>query len=125
MTEEDNDYKKELEKRQLYNYSAYDKAILTLSSASFAFSLLIVKDFGSQYLYIVFISWICFVVAIIGSLFSFYIANKAIEFELEYLGENEVNKWTKPSKQINNALGIIFSIGIIFILIFSYLTLTE
>lgn len=115
-------YQQDLDRRELYNYSAYDKAILTLSSALFAFSLTIVKDFSSQYPYGILIIWISFALAIIGSLVSFYVANKAIDY-CRKIDRTKSEQWRKYAKQTNIVTGILFIIGIIAITVLAIFNL--
>ncbi len=113
-------YQKHLQKTKLYNYSAHDKVIFILSTFYLAFSLTVVKDFGSQYFGVIVFAWAFFAMAIIGLIFSFYVANYAIHYCRDSNFE-KCNQWINYNDWLNVALGIFCSLGIILVVIFSYL----
>lgn len=80
------DLRDDLFRRQLSNSRFLDKAILTLSGAGLGFSLVVVNDLvplkAAQHLYLLTISWIGFAVAILITLVSFLIGQKAISKQL-------------------------------------------
>ncbi|MCH9691143.1 MAG: hypothetical protein K0U59_03625 [Gammaproteobacteria bacterium] len=80
-------YKGELYKRELSNSEAYDKAILSLSSAGLAISLTFIKFIVplDKAVHLVFLksSWILFLLSVTFVICSFLVGNKAIQFHLE------------------------------------------
>ncbi len=113
-------YQKDLDIREAHNHLARDRAVLTLSSAFFAFSLIIARDFGSQCIVIIKTSWVLFVVVIIVTLLSFFAANKAIS----YCRKNDTKKctrWRKCTNLLNIVSCTLFCIGIISVIIFAFL----
>jgi uncharacterized membrane protein len=81
------DLKAELFKRQHSNSDNFDKAILTYSSAGLALSLGFLKDFIPITLasasWLLFSSWILFIVAVVVTLFSFIASQQGIKRQLE------------------------------------------
>ncbi|MDI9332231.1 MAG: DUF4236 domain-containing protein [Alphaproteobacteria bacterium] len=81
------DLKAELFKRQLSNSDNFDKAILTYSSAGLALSLGFLKDFipitRADASWLLFLSWVLFVVAVVVTLASFISSQRGITRQLE------------------------------------------
>ncbi len=117
-------YVEEISKRQLSNNEAFDKAILSLSSAGLALSLtffnFIVPVEKAVAIHIVEIAWVLFLAAIISTLFSFITSQRALKIELDYAEkyyledrddyENKNNPASKLT-EILNMLGALFFIG--------------
>jgi hypothetical protein len=128
-------YLKESNERIRSNSQNYDKAIFTLSSSSLIVSLTLINKltiFPSQRFTLVFLgfSWVLFCLAIICTLVSFLLGNKAINESIKnaedyYIREKEnaLNKKSKFSKYVCTCnwgafytyiLAIIFSIIFVF-----------
>ena len=77
----------DLLKRQLSNGENADRAILTVSAAALGFSLAFIKDIvpltEAECLFFLYSSWVCFVLATICTLVSFFTSQHAIEVQLE------------------------------------------
>jgi hypothetical protein len=70
--------KAELTSQQLANSTTYDTSILTLSSAFLGLSIAFIKDViapisNATWLPLLYLSWICFCLAIVSAIFSFMI----------------------------------------------------
>ena len=125
----------ELLKRQLSNSQLFDKAILTLSSAGLGFSLAFIRkgvslDKATQ-VYLLYVSWGLFVLAIASTLISFFTSQRAINKQLKlnesyYLGnegkpsnsenkpDNSKNRWNQITKALS-CVSLIFYILAIFL----------
>lgn len=127
-----NSYREDLLKRNLSNTENYDKAILTLSSASLGLSLalvkLIVPTEEADFFWMLYSNWALLVLSIFSSLSAYLISNKALEKELSkarsyYIDNDESafyieNKYTNFNKNLNYFTGIAFSLSIILIVLF-------
>lgn len=132
-------YRDELLKRQLSNSEAYDKALLSLSSAGLALSLTVVQQLTPAPLQcstgFIIASWIFFSVTILGVIASFLISNKAIAEQLKiaedyYLNQNESarlreNCWAKINRGINIATGITFMLATLNVVIYAIINLAK
>lgn len=80
-------YREDLLARELSNSQAYDKAILTLSSAGFAISVtaieLVTTLKNSDHAYLIVISWWLFFATILISISTFLIGNAAINKQIK------------------------------------------
>lgn len=124
-------FRDELNKRQLSNTENYDKAILTLSSAGLAISLSFIKNIvpldKAEYLYLLKISWGAFLISIVLSLIAYLISNAAMKRQLLIAEDYYVNKrksaLTEKNKlsTYNDRLNLIM--GLFFILAISILVL--
>lgn len=122
----------DLLKRDLSNTEGYDKAILTLSSASLGFSLSIGKFIvpleSAEYLWILITSWVLLVACVGSSLIAYLISNKAIEVQLDnafaYYKENNgsafvrKNRYLNINKILNRITGIFLSSALVLIVVF-------
>jgi len=96
-------YREELLKRQLSNDEAYDKAVLSLSSAGLAITLTlydkILPKEGVELVFLLYASWILFAVAIISTIASFQISQKGLSIQ-----ENIAEKYyiEKDEKAFNS-----------------------
>lgn len=81
------DARADLLKRDLSNTENFDKSILTYSSAGLALSLGFLKDFVSMhtatYPWLLYCSWMLFVLAILTTLASFLISQRGIDQQLK------------------------------------------
>jgi hypothetical protein len=121
----------ELIAQQSSNSEAYDKAVLTLSSAFLGISLAFIKDFagdtplGCTWLLVV--SWGAFGFAIIAAVASFQVGNKAIEIQLEraeryYIQRDETahskTRFAQWVDYVNWASGSLFVLGVFLTIVF-------
>ena len=125
-------FRDELLKRQLSNTENYDKSILTLSSAGLAISLTFLKFVvpieQAQSVFLVKISWACFLLSIIISLAAYLISNAAITQQLKIAEDYYVNKlasafnkknWLSTvNNWLNYATGLLFAAAIITVVLF-------
>lgn len=131
------DSRAELLKRELSNSEAYDKAILSLSSAFLAFSLTAIKFIVildcANHLWSIKTSWILFGITICLSLLAYIIGNKAIEEQL-FIEQNyyiealvkyrtEKNRFTSINYCINKITGIVFVVAIGFLIFFIFINI--
>ena len=117
----------DLLKRQLSNSENADRAVLTVSAAALGFSLAFIKDIvplgTAAYTALLYLSWLCFVLAIIITLVSFFTSQYAIDEQLVlaeryYLQHDEEALKTRPvfatiTDRLNIAGAVIFVIGIV------------
>lgn len=122
-----NDYYKEINSRILSNIENYDKAILSLSVGLLGLSITFIKNIVSlnkaDDLYLLQLSWLFLVFAIMTTILSFLAGNLANEKHLEfaedyYLNDNEnafdqKSIWTTITEWLNRFSGIWFILGII------------
>ncbi|MEZ8904888.1 MULTISPECIES: hypothetical protein [Vibrio] len=116
-------FRDELNKRQLSNTENYDKAILTLSSSGLAISLTFIRSIvpidSAEYLFLVQLGWGLFLLSIIMSLVAYQLSNKAIDKEMQKAEEYYINSRQSAFAEknwfsnINNILNII--IGLLFV----------
>ena len=125
-------YREDLLKRNLSNTENYDKAILTLSSASLGLSLALVKLIipiqEASFFWMLYSNWALLILSIFSSLSAYLISNKALEKELSkarsyYLENDESafdikNGYIKYNKTLNYFTGVAFSLSIILIVLF-------
>jgi hypothetical protein len=117
-------YCEEISKRQLSNSEAFDKAILSLSSAGLALSLsffkFVVPASQAISLDLIKYSWYLFLAAIISTILSFVTSQRALAIELThaeryYLSdEEEFEKKNNPASNLTELLNILS--GLFFIL---------
>jgi len=122
----------ELLKRQLSNSENYDKAILSLSSAALALSLIAIKFIiplnTANQLWAIKLSWIFFLITIIVSLAAFLVSNRAINKQLSieedyYIkgivkAQTEKNIFSSINSVLNNITGIVFIAAISLVIYF-------
>jgi hypothetical protein len=127
------EFRDELDKRELSNSEGFDKAILSLSSAGLAISLTFIKTIVpiNEAIYVgwLYLSWIFFGVAIISTLLSFMFSNQGLKKQLElaeqYYLENQEDAFNKPhwfskATDISNLLsGVVFIFAFSSVIIFS------
>lgn len=125
-------FRDELLKRQLSNTENYDKSILTLSSAGLAISLtffkFIVPVNMSEELWLMKLSWICFLSTVILSLAAYLVSNAAITRQLKIAEDYYVNQkesafnnknWLSSiNNWLNYLVGLLFAIAITTVVIF-------
>ena len=78
--------RKDLLDRELSNSQLYDRAILTLSAAALGISLAFIKEIANpvEPRCLLIISWCLFSAAIISTILSFWVSQKALKKQLEY-----------------------------------------
>jgi len=132
-------FREDLYKRQLSNSEAYDKAILSLSSAGLAISLTFIKFVVSiedaDFLIILKSSWILFLLSIVSTVASFLVGNKAIDAQLDnaekYYIEanrdayNKFNIYTYLNSFVNYASGVFFVTALTFVVVFVILNINQ
>lgn len=125
-------YKAEIDKRELSNTDNYDKNILTLSSAGLAISLTLLKDIvskeGPTFVVFLYLSWTFFGLAILSTIASFLISNKALTKQLSIAERyyidgdqnafSEKNSWGKFTSLLNWFSGSFFILAIISVIVF-------
>lgn len=81
----------DLLKRQLSNSEAYDKAVLTLSTAALGFSLGFLKDFipvtVATWPWALYASWICLTTALVVTVLSLFVSQVAITEQIRRADE--------------------------------------
>lgn len=119
-------FRNELYKRQLSNSEAYDKAILSLSSAGLAISLTFIKFIvpleEAVHLAILKVSWVLFLLSVIATLISFLTGNKGISTQLIYAEQyyiegkakafNKFNIYAYLNSSLNYVSGALFLIAL-------------
>jgi len=132
-------FRDELLKRQLSNTESYDKSILTLSSAGLAISLTFLKFIvpveQAVSLYLVKVSWVCFLLSITLSLIAYLISNAAITKQLQIAENYYVHKiasafdkknWLSEfNNWVNYMVGLLFVVAITMVVIFVIINLKS
>jgi hypothetical protein len=110
-------YREELLKRQLSNDEAYDKAILSLSSAGLAITLTlydkILPEEGAELLCLLYASWIFFALAIISTIASFQISQKGLSIQETIAEKYYIDKDEQAFDEKNWAANLTSKINII------------
>lgn len=134
-----NSFRDELHKRQLSNTENYDKAILTLSASGLAISLTFIKDIVSldkaDFLWLIQLGWVFFLVSMVISIFAYFVSNKAIDREMHKAEKyyvngdesafSEKNNFSAVNNILNYITGLSFVVAIIAIVMFVILNLRE
>jgi hypothetical protein len=128
----------ELLAQQFSNSEAYDKAVLTLSSAFLGVSVVFIKDvphYGAlASLWLIFCSWSLLTLAIIVTVASFRVSNVAATIQIErdrryYLAYEERTYGRSPLARtvdvLNWASGSFFVLGVILTVTFVSVNLSE
>jgi hypothetical protein len=132
-------FRDELYKRQLSNSEAYDRAILSLSSAGLAISLTFIKFIvpleEATYVCVLKASWVLFLLSIISTVASFLIGNKGISKQLEYAEQyyidgkakafNKFNIYAYFNTIFNYISGILFLVALTSVVSFVILNLNQ
>ncbi len=105
-------YIEDINRAQLSNSQFYDKAILTLSIAGLILLLFRIQDFQST-TSLLYISLICFVIAIVTNLISFKIGNANLQLIHDNHVEGKSNKGTNIYGKINICLSWITAIALL------------
>jgi hypothetical protein len=120
------------------NSSAYDKAILTLSSVFLGLSITFAKDIGGHqpdWPFLLVASWFLFCGAIVSTLFSFLYSQDAFDLVLmsalrfyverveSAMGVGE--KQAKRTRAMNIASGVLFVLGVLSTLVFATANLSR
>ena len=132
-------FRDELYKRQLSNSEAYDKAVLSLSSAGLAISLTFIKFIvpleKAEHISILKISWVLFLLSIVSTVISFLIGNKGIGRQLVYAEQyyidgkakafNKFNIYSSINSILNYVSGILFLVALTCVVCFVILNLNN
>ena len=115
----------ELLKRQLSNAENYDKAIVSLSTAFLGFSFIFLKDLvpatKAIWVSLLYGSWIILTFAVLSTIVSFWVSQKALNVQLEkaedyYLNDNQAalsrSLVAKATDWINGLSGALFVAGV-------------
>lgn len=127
----------EIQECHVANAQAFDKAILTLSSAFLALSIGFVQDFVplnlAVYLWLLVVSWIALTGSILFTMVSFLLGQKAALIQLEhavqyYLNEkseylNKPNRATQAAKCTDRVSAVLFGLAVVATLAFVLLNL--
>ena len=113
--------RKELIDRQLSNSEGQDRAILTLSSSglvlSVSFIRFVVELDGAAYSWLLYSSWSFFALAVVSTIFSYLIGQKAINESINisykyYIEDNDDYENVVPlSSKINDKVNLLSSIA--------------
>lgn len=131
--------RKDLLARQLSNSVNYDNAILTLSSAALGLSLTFIKNIVPiekiDLLFCLFISWGLFGAAIISTIISYLVSQRAINIQLDHAykyyiegndeflnAENTCAKWTDC---LNLCSGLFFIFAVVITISFVAINIGE
>jgi hypothetical protein len=130
--------RKELVTQKSSNSEAYDKAVLTLSSAFLGVSLAFLKDSTSSHpvdwVPLLVASWICLTLAIIATVISFQLSNCAADVQMElaeryYMrGNKRALNRTRIARYVdyvNWAAGILFIFGVFLTVAFVSINFIE
>lgn len=112
----------------------FDKSLLTLSSGALALSLAFIKDLVplkfAEGIFWLYTSWICFVLCIVVTLFSFSISVQALKLNLDYVQKYYIEKkdeyfakqnlWPKAVSWCSVLGGGFFLLGIICTMVFVF-----
>lgn len=111
----------EVNKRELAGSDNFDKSILTLSSGGLGLSLSFLRDMGGQAVtlpWLLYCSWLMFVVATVSTMASFLVSAKALDHQKDvarraYLEGNseafsEANIWDQCTRGLNLASAVAF-----------------
>ena len=136
------------ERRDLYKYQqaaydSYEKTLTTLASSSLAFSVAFMgflqssKPKGVQVLAggsesLLYACWLAFSLSLVCLLLCFFINVRAFSFEMRILDDalestsafDRKNPWTKFSISLYAATAILFVLGLVALLLFSYRNLS-
>lgn len=122
----------DLLKRDLSNTESYDKAILTLSSSSLAFSLTATKYIvpikDSDHIWLLKFGWALLVLCVVFSLLAYLVGNKAISVQLknarDYYKNGIEDAFTRKNAPsainsfLNHTTGVLLSIAIVVVVAF-------
>lgn len=130
----------ELNKRYISNSEHYDKAILTLSSASLGFSVFVLNYIvpwkSACFLWLLFVAWGALGLSVVCSLLGYRIANRAIKalnvnIQAYYLHNTVEEPETPYTKRLNDIvaqlnwlMGVLFVVGLFAALLFVSLNIT-
>lgn len=129
----------ELIASQLSNAEAYDKSLLTLSSAFLGISFVFIKDIVPltlvHHVYLLIASWVLFASTIVGTIFAFIYGQRIIKRLLDgarkyYIDQEKYahdagRKWSRRIDIMNEVCGIFFIAAVIFLVLFVVVNLPE
>lgn len=130
-------YREELYKSILSNSENLDRTLITLSSASLAFSLVLIDKIvpfpTASFTLLIYFSWFCFAGSMISVIISYLIGQKAIRLQLEYAAEFFLKNKEEFSNKENRLYfycecatlisSVCFMIGIITMVLFAVINL--
>jgi hypothetical protein len=133
------EYRNSILTRQLSNSENFDKAILSLSTASLGFSLAFITDVvrisEARYMFLLHLSWYFFAVAIVSTLVSFVTSQKGLQRQLFFAEQYYIHrkeeffkKENKPAKltnYLNNFSCVIFISAVFLTVIFVSLNVSR
>ena len=143
VTEDDKklhaDYVAEIRKRQISNAEQYDKAVLTFASAGLGFSIGFLKDFvpikTADHPWLLYGSWVFFVLAVGATIASFLISDQALEKQKDLAEKyywhgdeeafNRFNPWRLATQCANVASGASLFIAMASTAFFVYFNLSR
>lgn len=126
----------ELVKIRADSLDSFDKAVLQLSTGTLVITVTFLDKIGKPYdaltNWLLLLSWICFILVIIGNLLSFYFARKNMDFKITDLNrrvKEHQEKWLDSDEQFSNykkatefcnqAVLFVFLIGTVFFLTYA------
>jgi hypothetical protein len=126
-------------KSQLSNSENFDRAVLSLATAflgvSLTFTDRIVPLISANFIWSIYIGWSCFIFAIMTTLVSYLVSQKALkifddyamnyylEFKDEYF--NRTNVWDKWNNKLSYLSVSFFISGVLFTALFLYLNINQ
>jgi len=107
---------------QRSNSDNFDKAILSLSSAALGLTLTFISNLidlsKAQFLFVLYLSWLFFIFAIISTLVSFLVSQKGINIQLDMAEKIYLNNETVDDKKINSISNWVNRLNIFSIVVF-------
>ncbi|HEV2110835.1 MAG TPA: hypothetical protein VGT99_05725 [Gammaproteobacteria bacterium] len=137
MTNEYQIARQETLDNQRSNAEAYDRALLTLSSAFLALSVSFLRDEFKDYVIswpiLLFCSWLLFALTIVATIFGYIYAQRTTDYKLATLQEffqepinldtrerinNEISRRGKVERRTNEFSGVVFVLAVILTIVF-------
>jgi len=129
------EYRQSLAKSAQEMQASYDKGVLTLSGGAMGISFAFIKDVvGRDQLTctgFLLWAWVAWAVSILAILASFYTSNEAIRKAISDTDARMIymtlakSKWARATKALNAIGGILFLVGVTFLVIFIHLNLHD
>jgi hypothetical protein len=130
--------REEIQKRQFSNSESYDRAILTLSSGFLALSLSFIKGIipsgHVKYIPVLYWSWAVLAIAIVVTVASFRVSDRALTQALTalhryYVERDEAalrrTKLTRTVERMNDVSGVLFIGGVLLTVFFVFSNFSE
>jgi hypothetical protein len=128
----------EVFKRELASADNFDKSVLTLSSAGLGLSLTFLKDIGTSSVsspWMLYASWVAFVLATLSTMTSFHVSMQAQSFQLNqadrlYMQGIEValtepNPWNRRTQWLNYLSAVSFGAALVLTAVFVIINVEE